>query len=147
MPTIKLNKSVFEQLVGEELPLEELKDRISMFGTDLEKIENDQIEVEIFPNRPDILSEQGFARAFSSFIGVKTGLRKYEVKKSGLKVIIDPSVKELRPYTACAIVKNLKFDQEGIKEIIKIHEKLHITYCRNRKKAAIDNIVFAIACK
>ena len=149
MPTIKLNKSVFEQLVGEELPLEELKDRISMLGTDLEKIENDQIEVEIFPNRPDMLSEQGFARAFSSFIGVKTGLRKYEVKKSGLKVIIDPSVKELRPYTACAIVKNLTFNHEKIISLMQIQEKLAITHGRNRKKSAygiypLNSIAFPI---
>jgi len=79
MPTITLNKDVFEALVGKKLPLEELKDRISMLGTDLESIENNEIKVEIFPNRPDLLSEQGFARAFSSFIGVKTGLCKYNV--------------------------------------------------------------------
>ena len=84
MPSITLNKAVFEQLVGKKLPLDELKDRISMLGTDLENIEGDEIHVEIFPNRPDMLSEQGFARAFSSFIGVKTGLRKYAVQKSGL---------------------------------------------------------------
>lgn len=137
MPTVTLNKTVFEKLVGKKLPLDELKDRISMLGTDLEKIEENEIEVEIFPNRPDMLSEQGFARAFSSFIGVKTGLRKYEVKESGEKVIIEKSVNKVRPFTACAIVKNLQFDEEKIKEIVQIQEKLHITYGRNRKKAAI----------
>ena len=76
MPTITLNKTVLEKLIGKKLSLEELKDRISMLGTDLEKIEGNEIVVEIFPNRPDMLSEQGFARALSSFIGVKTGLRK-----------------------------------------------------------------------
>ena len=39
MPTITLNKSVLEKLVGRKLALEQLKDRISMLGTDLEKIE------------------------------------------------------------------------------------------------------------
>jgi len=137
MPTITLNKNVFEKLVGKKLPIEKLKDRISMLGTDLEKIENNQIEVEIFPNRPDLLSEQGLARAFSSFIGVKTGLRKYKIKNSNQKVIIDKSLKNIRPYTACAIIKNLKLDDEKIREIIQIQEKLHITYGRNRKKVAI----------
>ncbi len=149
MPTITLNKDVFEKLVGKTLPLEELKDRISMLGTDLEKIEGNEIVVEIFPNRPDMLSEQGFARAFSSFIGVKTGLRRYEVMDSGNEVIIEASVREIRPYTACAIIKNLQFTDENIREIIQIQEKLHTTYGRNRKKAAIgiypaDKIVFPI---
>ncbi len=137
MPSVTLNKKVFEKLVGKKLDIEKLKDRISYLGTDLEGIEGDEINVEIFPSRPDMLSEQGFARAFSSFIGEKTGLRKYEVKDSGEKVIIDKSVAKVRPYTACAIVRNLKFDDENIREIIQIQEKLHITFCRNRKKAAI----------
>jgi len=137
MPTITLNKDVFEALVGKKLPLEELKDRISMLGTDLESIENNEIKVEIFPNRPDLLSEQGFARAFSSFIGVKTGLCKYNVKESGKKLIVEESVSKVRPFTACSIVKNLQLSEEKIEQIIQIQEKLHVTYGRNRNKCAI----------
>ncbi len=137
MPTITLNKKVFEELVGKKLPLDKLKDRISMLGTDLEKIEGNEIHVEVFPNRPDMLSEQGFARAFSSFIGAKTGLRKYSVSDSGEKLVVDKSVQSVRPHTACAIVKGLKFDDEKIREVIQIQEKLHVTYGRNRKKCAI----------
>src|SRR3989344_5500230 len=124
MPTITLNKREFERLVGKKLQLEKLKDRISYLGTDLEDIKTNEINLEIFPNRPDLLSEQGFARAFSSFIGVKTGLRKYSVKKSNHKVIIHSSLKDIRPYTACAIIKNLKLDDEKIKQIIQIQEKI-----------------------
>ncbi len=137
MPTITLSRKVFEELVGKKLPLEKLKDRISMLGTDLEEVNDKEIIVEVFPNRPDMLSVQGFARAFSSFIGVKTGLRQYKVETSHEKMIVDKSVAEVRPYTACAIVKNLDFDDEKIKEVIDIQEKLHITYGRNRKKVAI----------
>ena len=137
MPTININKQVFERLVGKKLLTEKLKDRISYLGTDLENITKDEIIVEIFPNRPDMLSVQGFARAFSSFIGVKTGLKHYKVEPSKEKVIIDKSVANVRPYTACAIVKDMRFDDEKIKEIIDIQEKLHVTYGRNRKKAAI----------
>ena len=132
MPTITLNKKVFEKLVGKKLPPEQLKERISFLGTDLEKIDGDNIIVEIFPNRPDMLSEQGFARAFSSFIGKRLGLKKYVAKKSDYKVKIDRSVNGIRPYTACAVVKGIKFDNERIKEVIQIQEKLHVTYGRNR---------------
>jgi len=135
MPSITLNKTVFEKLVGKKLKLDELKDRISMLGTDLESIEGNEINVEIFPNRPDLLSEQGLARAFSSFIGMKTGLRTYDIKKSGKKVIVDKSV-TMRPYTACAIVKGVKFNDERIREIMQIQEKLAMTHGRNRKKSA-----------
>lgn len=135
MPTVTLSKHALEQLVGKKLPLEQLKERISYLGTDLEGIEGDTINVEIFPNRPDLLSEQGFARAFAAFIGVKPGLREYKVKSSGMQVIVDKNV-TMRPFTACAIVKNLKFNDENIREIVQLQEKLAVTLGRNRKKAA-----------
>jgi phenylalanyl-tRNA synthetase beta chain len=95
------------------------------------------VVVEIFPNRPDLLSEQGLGRALASLVGLKKGLRKYSVKNSGAKVLIDKSVEKVRPYTACAIVKNLKLDDEKIKELIQAQEKLHVSFGRNRKRAAI----------
>ena len=81
MPTIAINRKVFEALVGKKLPLEKLKDRISMLGTDLEEVNDKEIIVEVFPNRPDMLSVQGFARAFSSFIGVKTGFEEMPTRE------------------------------------------------------------------
>ncbi|MBS3154909.1 hypothetical protein J4404_00230 [Candidatus Woesearchaeota archaeon] len=137
MPTININKKAFENLVGKKLSLEELKDRISYMGVSVEGINENEITLEVNPDRPDLLSIQGLARAFSSFIGLKKCFRKYEIKKSNEKVIIESSVKNVRPFTACAIVKNLKFNDEKIKEIIDIQEKLHITFGRNRKKVAI----------
>ncbi|MAE42272.1 phenylalanine--tRNA ligase subunit beta [Candidatus Woesearchaeota archaeon] len=137
MPTININRKVFERYVGKKLSTEKLKDRISYLGTDLEDVNDEEIVVEIFPDRPDMLSVQGFARAFSSFIGLKTGLRHYKVEHSNEKMIVDKSVANVRPYTACAIVKDMRFDDEKIKEVIDIQEKLHITYGRHRKKIAI----------
>ncbi|MCK5107143.1 MAG: phenylalanine--tRNA ligase subunit beta [Nanoarchaeota archaeon] len=139
MPTVTLNRKEVEKLMGKKLSLEQLKDRISMLGTDLEEVTDKEIIVEIFPNRPDMLSEQGFARALSSFIGVNTGLKKYNVGKAekDYRVIVDKSVDNVRPFTACAIVKGLKLDDEKIREIIQVQEKLHVTFGRNRKKLAI----------
>ena len=137
MPTVTLNKSVFEKLMGKKLTLEQLKDRIAMLGTDVEKIEGNEIHVEIFPNRPDLLSEQGLARAMASFLGIRRGLRTYAITKGKQQVLIDKNLKDIRPYTVCAIVRGLKLDDEKIRTLIQIQEKLHTTFCRNRKKSAI----------
>ena len=137
MPTITVNRKILEKIIGKKLPDEKLKDRISMIGSDLESFDDTEIITEIFPNRPDLLSEQGLGRALSSFVGVNTGLRKYKVKSSGEKVIVSKDMENIRPYTVCAIIKNLKLDDEKIREIIQIQEKLHVTFCRKRKKAAI----------
>ncbi len=137
MPTIELNRAVVEKLMGKKLPTDKLKDRISMIGTDLDDVTKDTIHVEIFPNRPDMLAEGGFARALSSFIGVNPGIQQYTTKQSKYAVNVEKSVQAVRPYTACAVVTGLKFTDERIKEMIQLQEKLHTTFCRNRKKAAI----------
>lgn len=118
---------------------EDIKEKISLFGTHLESIDDKEVELEILPNRPDLFSLHGFAKSFLAFLGKKTGLRKYKVKEpeKNYKVIVDKSVLEVRPYTACAIIKNLSFDDEKIKEVIDLQEKIHTTLGRNRKKIAI----------
>jgi phenylalanyl-tRNA synthetase beta chain len=137
MPTIELDRKRVEQIIGRRLEDADLKYNISMFGTPVEELTKNEIKVEIFPNRPDLLSEQGFGRAFASFLGKKQGLRLYHVHDSAEKVIVEKAVDAVRPHIACAIVKGLKFDSQQIKELIKIQEKLHITYGRNRKRCAI----------
>jgi phenylalanyl-tRNA synthetase beta chain len=148
MPTVKLNRKTFETLVGKKLPIEKLKDRISMLGTDLEDVTDREITVEIFPNRPDMLSEQGFARAFSSFIGIKTGLAKFKVNKTNDKLIVKNLPKEWGYAIGC-VVRGLKLNDEKIREIIQIQEKLGTTLTRNRSKGGIglypvDKVKFPI---
>src|SRR3989344_5068943 len=148
MPTVNLNLQVVEKLIGKKVPLEKLKDRISMLGTDLKSITDKEITVEIFPNRPDLLSEQGFARALSSFLNIKTGIRKYNVKKSGFSCKVEKTL-DSWPYTVNAIVKNLEFNSERIREIMQLQEKLGTTLTRNRRKGGIgiyplDKIKFPI---
>lgn len=137
MPSVKLNKERVLTLAKLKATDKELKEIIPYLGTDLEEIDKDTIHVEIFPNRPDLLSDEGFAKALSSFTGKQTGLKKYEAKKSNYEVIVDKSVKDVRPCTACAVVKGLDLNEEKIDDIIEIQEKLHVTYGRNRKKCAI----------
>ncbi|MEK6833003.1 MAG: phenylalanine--tRNA ligase subunit beta [Nanoarchaeota archaeon] len=137
MALITLNRKTFEKEIG-KLD-EKMQERIAMFGTPLEKFDDNEIEIEIFPNRPDLLSYQGFKRSFLAFLGKKTGLKEYKINKpeKNYQLVIDSSVKDVRPYTACAIVKELKLDNEKIKELIEIQEKLHLTLGRKRKKIAI----------
>jgi len=137
MAIVTFSKKQFEKDI--EIFSEQIKNKISMFGTPVEREEKDEISIEVFPNRPDLLSYQGFKRSFLAFLGKKTGLVNYKVNKpeENYQVTIDSSVKDIRPYTACAIVKGLHLDDEKIKEIIDIQERLHMTLGRKRKRAAI----------
>lgn len=137
MANIKFSRKTFEKDFGKLDS--KMQEKIFLFGTPLESLTKEEVEIEIFPDRPDLLSYQGFKRGFSGFLGKKTGLKNYKLNKpeKNFQVIIDSSVKTVRPYTACAIVKGLKLNDERIKEIIELQEKLHTTVGRKRKKLAI----------
>jgi len=137
MASVVFNKNQFEKDLG--TLNEEMKSKIAMFGTPIDKIEGGEISIEVFPNRPDLLSYRGFKRSFLAFLGKNRGLQNYKVNKpeENYQVIVDSSVKDIRPYTACAIVRGLSLNDEKIKEIIDIQEKLHMTIGRKRKRAAI----------
>lgn len=137
MPTVTLNKSALHSYIGKKITDVVLVQAVTQIGCSVESSEGKDIQVEVGPNRPDLLSEPGLSRALSSYLGVRTGLRKYTIKKGSYKVTVEQSVKDIRGFTACAVVKGLVFDEEKIKEIIQIQEKLHVTYGRNRKKVAI----------
>ena len=133
MTILTLNKQQLEKEIGKITS--ELENKISMFGTPIEEVTENEVSVEVFPNRPDLLSFQGFTRAINCFLK-KSGIKEYKTEKpeKNYKVTIDKSVKQVRPFISCAIIKNLKLNDEKIKEIIDIQEKLHASYGRNRKK-------------
>jgi phenylalanyl-tRNA synthetase beta chain len=137
MALIEFSKKQFEDEIG-KLD-EEMKEKVAMFGTPIDHLDEQKVQIEIFPNRPDLLSFQGFRRAFRAFLGKDTGLREYKINKPEKNYLISiaSSVKDIRPFTACAIIKGLKLDNSRIKEIMEIQEKLHLTMGRKRKKLAI----------
>ncbi len=133
MANVSLNKKNFEK-IGK---IDFIEERLGMLGCPVDAVTDTEILVDITPNRPDLLSEHGIKRALLSFLGKEKGLKNYKINKSDNELIVEKSVSEVRPFTACAIVKNLSLNNEKIKELIDIQEKLHTTLGRNRKKIAV----------
>jgi phenylalanyl-tRNA synthetase beta chain len=59
------------------------------------------------------------------------------VEESDIVMNVDPSVKEVRPFVRCALVKNVEMTDELITSLMQLQEKLHFGIGRNRKKVAI----------
>ena len=97
-----------------DLTEQEVVDNLNNIGapSEVDK-ETGLIVSEITPNRPDWYSVEGLVRSLKSYCQKKNN--KYSAKKSNYKVIIDPSVSEIRPYTVCVVVKGLKFDDKKVK--------------------------------
>jgi phenylalanyl-tRNA synthetase beta chain len=137
MPLVTFNHDDFINLLGYKISKEELIEKLPMIGADFDKVEDDEVSMEFFPDRPDLVSVEGIARAARSFFGFETGLKTYHVEKSDIVIHVEPSVKNVRPYVTTALIKGVTMTDELIKSLMDLQEKLHIGLGRNRKKVAI----------
>lgn len=135
MPVITLYYDDLEELSG--LDKDTVIKRIPMMGCDIERIEDDHVDIEFFPNRPDLYSTEGVARAIKGFLDIETGLREFNVRSSGIKISRDNDIKSIRPYLACAVVRGMRFNSRSIESLMALQESLHWAVGRNRKKVSI----------
>lgn len=137
MAHIEINKKEFDELVGEKISEEKLTEEASLLGAHWNHVEGDKWDVEVYPNRPDLLSVEGLARAYRGFFEVDEGLERYQVGKGNLEVEVDNSVEEVRPYIGGAVVRDLELSERIINGLIQLQEKMHETLGRKRDKLAI----------
>ncbi|MEM4206632.1 MAG: phenylalanine--tRNA ligase subunit beta, partial [Nitrososphaerota archaeon] len=137
MPAINLKINRLSRFLGKEVNVGELIEAIRDLGLAVEEVSEGYIKAEYNPNRPDYSSIVGVARALQGMLGIKTGMPRYKVHDSGVKMIIDPKVSEVRPFVVSAIVKNLELNEDVIEEIIAMQEDLHWIIGRDRRKVAI----------
>jgi phenylalanyl-tRNA synthetase beta chain len=137
MPTVEFDFRELVTLLGKGFSPEDLGERISMLGVDLESIDSNSVIMEIFPNRPDLLSIEGFTRALKGTLGIETGLTETEIPDSGITLFVDTSVSSVRPYITSAVFRDIFLDDDKLKSLMDLQEKLHITHGRKRKKVAI----------
>jgi phenylalanyl-tRNA synthetase beta chain len=83
MPVVRLYYEDMERLIGASR--DTIMRRLAMMGADIGKrAEEDYADVEFFPDRPDLYSPEGVARAMQGFLGLRTGLVKYAVEAGPL---------------------------------------------------------------
>ncbi len=78
MPVITIKKDDLLNLIGREIPDEEIQEVLFMLKTETEFNDN-EISCELNPDRPDMLSVEGIARAMKGFLEIETGVVKYEL--------------------------------------------------------------------
>jgi phenylalanyl-tRNA synthetase beta chain len=137
MPLVTFDYNDFLDILGYEISKDELIKKLPMIGGDFDKIEGDELSIEFFPNRPDLTSVEGIARASRAFFEFETGIKEYPIEKSDVAITIDPSVKAVRPYVTTALIKNVTMTDRLIASLMEMQEKLHFGLGRNRRKVAI----------
>ncbi|WP_292485217.1 phenylalanine--tRNA ligase subunit beta [Methanohalobium sp.] len=135
MPVITLNYEDLESLTS--VDRDTIVEQIPMMGADIERIEDEYIDIEFFPDRPDLYSVEGAARALRGFLNIETGLQDYKLDSSNIEIEKDEDIEHIRPYLACAVIRNVNFNANSIKSLMDLQEDLHWGVGRNRKKVSI----------
>ncbi len=135
MPIVEVKLWDLARLVGAELKENELRKTLSMLKAEIEELSEDTIVYEAQHDRPDLFSAEGLGRALAFIIGLRKPF-KYIVRESS--VILDTSnAPRYRPYAFLAVVRNVELDDEAIRQIFQLQEKLHLTYCSDREYVSI----------
>ena len=141
MPTVNVLFGDLQRLVGQKLssnPIE-LNEILSYVKGELEVFDGDELSIEIKDgNRPDLWNVEGIARALRGVLGIEEGLKEYRVTgDSGIETYVDNDLRKIRPYIGCSVVKGVKLDDEVIRELVHLQDKLDQTYGRRRKRSSI----------
>ena len=136
MAIVEFYKKDIEKLIGKKLTSDDIENKIPMLGCPLEKIEGQKLFYEIFPDRPDMLSAEGFSRTIKNFLSYSE-FENFLIKESKIKLHINENVKKVRPFIVTAVIRNVKLSTEIIESLIQVQEKIHETIGRKRKKVAI----------
>lgn len=152
MPTISVPQSLLRELMereGFEHNIDRLNDELPLLGTDIDACDEDQLDIEIFPDRPDLLSGETLAFAMANFLHGAPASPDLDVQPSGVTMTVDPDLKDIRPVVYGALVRNVALpgNDEDVEQFIKglmdHQEKLHFALGRGRQRASIGVHDFA----
>ncbi len=119
--------------------METLMDRVPQLGADVHSYDEGtrEMSIEFFPDRPDLYSVEGAARALRTFLGHESGLTRYQVEDSDVVLYLDESIKEVRPFMVAGVIEDITITDAFIRSLMEMQEKLHLTMGRKRSKVSI----------
>ncbi len=146
MPTLELNHSTISYIQGingtDHNP--ELWSKwLPEIGCPVDRNDKLAVEVEVFPDRPDLLSHETIARASRSFLLNGKNDVELNVVTGEIEMSVDPSLEMVRPVIMGAVVRgvdtgsNEEQRDEFIQSLMDHQEKLHMTLGRKRRFSSI----------
>ncbi|MGC8572720.1 MAG: phenylalanine--tRNA ligase subunit beta [Caldisphaera sp.] len=133
MPVLKFKPERILNLTG--LGINTLEDALFSLKCEASINNENQLEVEINPDRPDMYIGEGIARAIRGITNNELGFKEYDYENSKFKLINE--IPYIRPIISAAVIYNVNLDNDFLVELIQFQEKLHEGIGRKRRKVAI----------
>ncbi|MEM1804862.1 MAG: phenylalanine--tRNA ligase subunit beta [Nanopusillaceae archaeon] len=138
MAIIEVNYSELKSLLNLDLSLEDLEKYLLNIKCEIDSVDKDKIKIEVKDfYRIDLLSITGIVRELKGILNIETGIPKYDISFSGKKVLVEESIKNIRPYIACAIIENIKLNENRLLDLIKFQSGIARSFGSRRRKVAI----------
>ncbi len=142
MPTIDVDYQELQRLLNLQLngDMEKLDDILAYIKGEVKSYNQKEETVSIEmkdTNRPDLWSVEGLTRALRGYLNIEKGLKQYSAAKPIAEVTVNAKLHNIRPFICCSIVKRISLNDNTIKGIMHLQDKLDQTYGRNRQKTSI----------
>lgn len=146
MPTINVDQAVLRRLIeaaGHDHSIEALEHELPLLGTDIDRCDAEVLDIEIFPDRPDLLSTETLSRGLRAFLHHEELPPHLDVAAPTTSMVVDDGLANVRPIVLCAIVRNVNLgstDEErdaSIRRLMDHQEKLHFAVGRGRRRSSI----------
>jgi phenylalanyl-tRNA synthetase beta chain len=152
MPKIEVNEQLFYSLVGKRWDgRADFEEALTCAKAELDEDADPKLpaaertlKIELNDtNRPDLWSTAGCARQLRVHSGAPRPdypffSRPGAMKDAGAyKVVVDPGLKDIRPFIAAFVVAGKPIDEETLKDVIQTQEKLCWNFGRKRRSIAM----------
>ena len=146
MPTISVEQSLLKSLLekhGLTHDIQHMDVQLPLLGTDIDVCDESNLTIEIFPDRPDLLSGETLAKAIRPFLHGCKSEPELDVEQGDIKLTVDAELEHIRPIVLGAVVRGVptqasEQEQDAfIKALMDHQEKLHFALGRGRKRASI----------
>ncbi len=132
MAVLRYKREIIENFI--KIELKKIEDILNNLGFPVE-YENEEVLIEITPNKPELYSLEGIRRLIYLYLNKKTA-ENYKINESNYNIVYKEVIKD-RPYFLAGVVKNIKDTYYLYESIIELQEKLSEILGRKRKKIAI----------
>ncbi len=138
MTNVEIDVNRLKKELGGKFKIESVEDILFNLGIEVSGYDEKEkvMHIEVTSDRSDLLSTFGIARMLKDYLQISRQ-RKLKIKNSGLYINVDRSVSEVRPFIAAVAARKLRLDDQSVKELMRLQEKLHETFCNNRTLASI----------
>ncbi|MEM3811417.1 MAG: phenylalanine--tRNA ligase subunit beta, partial [Thermoplasmata archaeon] len=96
MVVVKFQKSELFELTDIK-SIKDIEPVIEKIGIEIKREDEDSIDIELYPDRPDLIPIEGLARAINNIL-ISDNLKEYKARSSKIDFFVDSDLIGIRPY-------------------------------------------------